>query len=126
MIASNEPGPQGHSPVGTPSLGLGKVGFRFPAERNRAHFRTSNGPMTLHLIKLCVGVETPRKLAAWQARHLKRLARAGKKPEHCHRTLQTPRRRDEILDGGSLYWVSKGFVLVRQRVLELRGDGKKD
>ena len=82
--------------------------------------------MTLHLIKFCVGVETPRELAEWQARHLKRLARAGKKPEHCHRTLQTPRRRDEVLDGGSLYWVIKGFVLVRQRVLDLREDAKKD
>src|SRR4029450_3144962 len=80
--------------------------------------------MTLHLIKLCVGVETPRELAEWQARQRKRLARAGKKPEHCHRTLQTPRRRDEILDGGSLYWVIKGFVLVRQRIVDVRADGK--
>ena len=80
--------------------------------------------MTLHLIKLCVGVETPRDLAEWQADRLKRLARARRKPEHCHRTLQTPRRRDEILDGGSLYWVIKGFVLVRQRVLDLREDVK--
>src|SRR5262245_28508717 len=82
--------------------------------------------MTLHLIKLCVGVETPRDLAEWQARHLKRLARGGKRPELCHRTLQTPRRRDEILDGGSLYWVIKGFVLVRQRIIDLRADTKDD
>ena len=82
--------------------------------------------MTVHLIKLCVGVETPRELAEWQDGHLKRLARAGKKPEHCHRTLQTPRRRDEILDGGSLYWVIKGFVLIRQRVLDLREDVRED
>ncbi len=82
--------------------------------------------MTVHLIKLCVGVETPRELAEWQDRHLKRLARAGKTPEHCHRTLQTPRRGEEILDGGSLYWVIKGFVLVRQRVLDLRDDVKDD
>lgn len=82
--------------------------------------------MTLHLIKLCVGVETPRDLAEWQDEHLKRLARARKKPEHCHRTLQTPRRRDDILDGGSLYWVIKGFVLVRQRVVDLKPDHKDD
>jgi hypothetical protein len=82
--------------------------------------------MTVHLIKLCVGVETPRDLAEWQAGRLKRLAQAGKRPEHCHRTLQTPRRRDEILDGGSLYWVIKGFVLVRQRIVDLRADVKDD
>ncbi len=82
--------------------------------------------MTVHLIKLCVGVETPRELAEWQARRLKRLAQAGKTREHCHRTLQTPRRRAEILDGGSLYWVIKGFVLVRQRILDLRADAKDD
>jgi hypothetical protein len=82
--------------------------------------------MTLHLIKLCVGVETVQDLKDWQTERLKRLKRAGKKPEHCHRTLQTPRRRDEVLDGGSLYWVIRGVILVRQRVLDLRPDVKED
>jgi hypothetical protein len=82
--------------------------------------------MTVHLIKLCVGVDTVGELAAWQAERLKRLRREKKKPELCHRTLQTPRRREQILDGGSLYWVIKGFVLVRQRVLDLRADNKDD
>ena len=82
--------------------------------------------MTVHLLKLCVGVDTIQDLMSWQAGRLKRLARAGKTPELCHRTLQTPRRRDEVVDGGSLYWVVKGFVLVRQRVLDLRADTKDD
>jgi hypothetical protein len=82
--------------------------------------------MTVHLLKLCVGVETVQDLAAWQAERLKMLARAGKTPELCHRTLQTPRRRDEVLDGGSLYWVVKGFILVRQRIVDLREDTKDD
>jgi hypothetical protein len=82
--------------------------------------------MTVHLIKLCVGVDTAKDLADWQAERLTRLARAGEPVELCHRTLQTPRRRDEALDGGSLYWVIKGFVLVRQRVLDLRADVKED
>ncbi|MCJ7527216.1 MAG: DUF1489 domain-containing protein [Methyloceanibacter sp.] len=82
--------------------------------------------MTVHLIKLCVGVETAKDLADWQAERLTRLKRAKKTPELCHRTLQTPRRRDDVLDGGSLYWVIKGFVLVRQRVLDLRADMKED
>jgi hypothetical protein len=82
--------------------------------------------MTVHLIKLCVGVDSVRELADWQAERLNRLQRTGKTPELCHRTLQTPRRRDEVLDGGSLYWVIKGFVLVRQRVIDLRPDVKDD
>ena len=82
--------------------------------------------MTVHLIKLCVGVDTAKELIDWQAERLKHLKRAGKTPELCHRTLQMPRRRDEVLDGGSLYWVIKGFVLVRQRVLDLRADVKDD
>jgi hypothetical protein len=82
--------------------------------------------MTVHLVKLCVGVETVQDLATWQAGRLEALAQVGKTPELCHRTRQTPRRRDEILDGGSLYWVVKGFVLVRQRILDLREDTKSD
>jgi hypothetical protein len=82
--------------------------------------------MTVHLIKLCVGVEAVEELATWQAERLKRLKRARKTVELCHRTMQMPRRREEVLDDGSLYWVIKGFVLVRQRVLDLRPDMKED
>jgi hypothetical protein len=82
--------------------------------------------MTVHLLKLCVGCDTVQELAEWQAERLQRLKRERKLPELCHRTLQTPRRRDEVLDGGSLYWVIKGFVLVRQRVVDLRPDKKDD
>jgi len=82
--------------------------------------------MTVHLVKLCVGVETVQDLAVWQVERLKTLAQAGEMPELRHRTRQTPRRRDEILDGGSLYWVVKGFVLVRQRILDLKEATKDD
>ena len=82
--------------------------------------------MTVHLLKLCVGCDTVQDLALWQAERLKSLKRARKVPELRHRTLQTPRRRDELLDGGSLYWVIKGFVLVRQRVVDLKPDHKDD
>jgi hypothetical protein len=82
--------------------------------------------MTVHLIKLCVGCETVSELAEWQVERLAQLQKARKTPELCHRTLQTPRRREEVLDGGSLYWVIKGFVLVRQRILDLRSDAKDD
>jgi hypothetical protein len=82
--------------------------------------------MTVHLIKLCVGVDTVQELKDWQVERLSQLTVAGKPAILCHRTLQTPRRRDELLDGGSLYWVIKGLVLVRQRVLDLMPDLKDD
>ena len=46
--------------------------------------------MTVHLLKLCVGVDTVQDLKDWQDERLKQLKRAGKTPELCHRTLQTP------------------------------------
>ena len=82
--------------------------------------------VTVHLIKLCVGVDTVQELKAWQAKRLKLLRHARKSAELRHRTLQTPRRREELLDGGSLYWVIRVVILVRQRVLDLQTDFKDD
>ena len=86
----------------------------------------ASGEMTVHLVKLCVGCDTVQDLKDWQDDRLKQLKRAGKTPELCHRTLQAPRRREEVLDGGSLYWVIRGVILVRQRIIDLRPDTKDD
>jgi hypothetical protein len=82
--------------------------------------------MTVHIVKLCVGCDTVQDLKDWQDERLKQLKRAGQMPELCHRTLQAPRRREEVLDGGSLYWVIRGVILVRQRIIDLRPDTKDD
>jgi hypothetical protein len=74
----------------------------------------------LHLIKLCVGVESLAELRDWQKRRLAEKKKKGQKPELVHITRQTPKRAAELLDGGSLYWVIKGQIAVRQRLLELR------
>lgn len=76
--------------------------------------------MTLHLIKLCVGADSITHLRDWQAERLERRRKAGEEPFLAHRTRQMPRRRDRILDGGSLYWVIKGVIQVRQRIVDLR------
>lgn len=77
--------------------------------------------MTLHILKLCVGADSIEDLAQWQTARLKDQKRRGtKKRELMHVTRMTPRRKDEVLDGGSLYWVIKGQIAVRQKILDLR------
>ena len=82
--------------------------------------------MAVHLVKLCVGIDTVKDLKHWQAEHLLAMAHAGETPELCHKTMQMPRRRDEVVDGGSLYWVIKGTILARQRILDLKKTTKDD
>lgn len=73
--------------------------------------------MALHLIKLCVGIDTVEELAAWQKRRRAELAAAGLPPYSRHLTRNFPRRADEIMaEGGSLYWVIRREVRVRQRL----------
>ncbi|HEY2032787.1 MAG TPA: DUF1489 domain-containing protein [Rhizomicrobium sp.] len=77
--------------------------------------------MTLHIIKLCVGAESIEDLAQWQAKRIKDQKKRGvKKPTLMHVTRMTPKRKDEVLDGGSLYWVIKGQIAVRQKLLDLK------
>lgn len=82
--------------------------------------------MALHLIKLCVGADSIEDLADWQAERLRERRKAGeKKPLPFHRTFQSPKRKAELLDGGSLYWVIKGIVQVRQPLADIL-EGTRD
>ncbi len=76
--------------------------------------------MTVHLIKLCVGIEDVDHLAEVQQRRLALKRKAGEVPELLHVTRSFPRRADEVLDGGSLYWVIKRVIRVRQKIVDLR------
>lgn len=81
--------------------------------------------MPLHLVKLCVGSDSIADLADWQRERMRALRAAGQKPRVYHRTFQTPKRHQELLDGGSLYWVIRGMIEVRQAITGL-GEGTKD
>ena len=76
--------------------------------------------MALHLIKLCVGCESIADLTGWIA-ETSAARRARKLPdEQVHVTRMMPKRVEEILDGGSLYWVIKGQISCRQAIIDLR------
>jgi hypothetical protein len=69
--------------------------------------------MPLHLLKLCVGVSEVKEMKHWVN---------AAKAEHeslNHTTRMFPKRRDEILEGGSLYWVIRGMILCRQPIADL-------
>jgi hypothetical protein len=67
--------------------------------------------MALHMIKLAVGAEDVPNLRKLQKERRRERGRS------IFYTRHMPRRREEILDGGSIYWVIKGYVRVRQRIL---------
>ena len=73
--------------------------------------------MTLHLIKLCVGAVSIADLEEWIAARISERRRRGEPPRHAHVTRMVPKRAEELVDGGSLYWVIKGLISARQRLL---------
>ena len=76
--------------------------------------------MPLHLIKLCVGCDSIEDLVEWIDERVAAKKRAGEPPFHHHITRMVPRRIPELLDGGSLYWVIKGVVQVRQKLVDIQ------
>jgi hypothetical protein len=76
--------------------------------------------MALHLIKLCVGCDSVKDLRAWIREKLQEKKRRKLPLEHWHITRMVPKRADELTDGGSLYWVIRGEIACRQRLLDVR------
>lgn len=75
----------------------------------------------VNLVKLSVGSESVDTLIAWQDMFRQRFEDGL--PRHV--TRMWPKREPEILNGGSIFWVIKGVIQCRQRILrldEVRGD----
>lgn len=85
--------------------------------------------MVLHLMKLAVGVESVDQMATWQRRRLIEMRRTQKDANLFHVTRNRPKRTEELVAGGSLYWVIKRRILVRQRFLDfeatVNSEGRK-
>lgn len=73
--------------------------------------------MTVHLVKLCVGADDIADLANWQAERLAEKKRLKQPQVLAHVTRMTPKRADDLLAGGSLYWVMRGVIRCRQRLI---------
>lgn len=76
--------------------------------------------MALNLIKLCVGCDSVDELKAWIRERLRDKKARGLPREHVHTTRMTPKRAEELLDGGSLFWVIRGELCCRQSLKDLR------
>jgi hypothetical protein len=76
--------------------------------------------MPLHLIKLCVGVDSIRELDDWIKERMAQKKKKKEPLEHIHTTRMMPTQKEALLDGGSLYWVIKGVVSCRQKLIDLR------
>ena len=79
----------------------------------------SIGSMPLHLIKLAVGAESLADLREWMAERMADAKRRRAPLRHAHITRMAPKRTEQILDGGSLYWVVKGMISARQEIVGL-------
>ena len=72
-------------------------------------------PKTVHMLKLSVGTDDIAGLLDWQS--TPRAQTDDGLPRHV--TRMWPKRGEEILNGGSIFWVIKGVILCRQPILRL-------
>jgi len=65
---------------------------------------------------MAVGVDSVPMLREIQKRRLENAGRGG---DLRHLTRNYPRRAEKIIDGGSIFWIIKGYVRARQRILRI-------
>jgi len=75
--------------------------------------------MPLHLIKLAVGCESVKELKGWVAERIAKAKKKGLPPHHIHVTRMVPKRDAELLAGGSIYWVIKGEIAAREKLIAI-------
>ncbi|MEL6475511.1 MAG: DUF1489 domain-containing protein [Pseudomonadota bacterium] len=76
--------------------------------------------MTIHMVKLCVGADDIDDLVAWQAKLMRTL------PNPVHHTRMMPKKAEELLKGGSIYWVIRRAIRVRQQIIDIRDVKDRD
>ena len=82
--------------------------------------------MPLHLIKLAVGCDSVKELKGWVAERMQTAKKKGLPQHHIHITRMTPKRDEEIVAGGSLYWVIRGEIAAREKIIAIEPFRDKD
>ena len=72
----------------------------------------------INIIKLCVGAQNVVDLYNWQKNRTFNF-KNNKEPVTFIITRMRPRKEQELLNGGSIYWVFKGLILARQKIIAL-------
>jgi hypothetical protein len=75
--------------------------------------------MPLHILKLAVGCESVKQLKSSIAERMQTAKKKGLPRHHIHITRMTPKRDEEVLDGGSIYWVIRGEIAAREKILAI-------
>ena len=75
--------------------------------------------MTVHLVKMAVGVESVAHLSELQTLRRRNAGSRDRLGALRQMTRHGPRRSEELVDGGSIYWVIKGFIRVRQGIVAI-------
>ena len=70
--------------------------------------------MTVHLKKLCVGAKDVRDLFDRQ-----NIIRDRYK-ETIHITRMFPKQHKDLISGGSIYWIFKGYIRARQNIIDIK------
>ena len=73
----------------------------------------------VNLVKLCVGITTINQLEQLQSMRRGEYVKAGRLPVNIHITRNKPKRSKEIINSGSLYWVIRRQIRVRQKIIRI-------
>jgi hypothetical protein len=71
----------------------------------------------IHLLKTAAGCASLEDLIERQKPRAERKKKLGL--VFVHRTRNAPKRADEVLDGGSIYWIIKGAIRARQPIVAI-------
>jgi hypothetical protein len=72
---------------------------------------------TINIVKLCVGVETLSQLLAYEKK---------RGEVYTIHTRNAPKRKEELINGGSLYWVIKGMIVCRRKIVSIELNDDSD